>query len=91
MRVLVPRASTTGRTDARTITWRPEAPWVLVIVVSGWFVWGYFHLRPAVSVVSAARPGAAYGPWAYGHLAYSDPDIASALVNGGLKDAESAP
>ena len=72
MRVLVPRASTTGRTDARTITWRPEAPWVLVIVVSGWFVWGYFHLRPAVSVVSAARPGAAYGPWAYGHLAYSD-------------------
>ncbi|MGH8995788.1 MAG: hypothetical protein ACRDYB_07140 [Acidimicrobiales bacterium] len=37
------------------------------IAVTGWFAWSYFHLRPAASVASAARPWATYG-----HLAYSD-------------------
>jgi hypothetical protein len=36
------------------------------------FVWAYLHLRPAASVNSQLHPSAAYGPWAYGHMAYSD-------------------
>lgn len=72
MRVLMPRASTNTPTGDRTIKQLPKTPWMLAVVVSGWFVWGYLHLRPAETVTSAAHPGAAYGPWAWGHLAYSD-------------------
>jgi hypothetical protein len=46
--------------------------WIPALAVTGWFVWAYLHLRPAASVNSSLHPSAAYGPWAYGHLAYSD-------------------
>ncbi len=57
---------------ARVVTRLVLSPWVPVMAVTGWFTWAYSHLRPAPFVDSAAHPLAAYGPWSYGHLAYSD-------------------
>lgn len=72
MRASVSRTSTTKELESQKFGLLSKGPWTLVIVTSGWFLWGYFHLRPAALVTSAGRPGAAYGPWAWGHLAYSD-------------------
>ena len=52
--------------------WLPKARWMPAAAVTGWFLWAYLHLRPAASVTSSPHPFAAYGPWSYGHLAYSD-------------------
>jgi hypothetical protein len=49
-----------------------KKPWIPTLAVTGWFVGAYLHLRPAASVNSSLHPSAAYGPWAYGHMAYSD-------------------
>lgn len=46
--------------------------WVPAVAVTGWFAWAYAHLRPAAAVTSSAHPGATYGAWSWGHLAYSD-------------------
>ena len=46
--------------------------WVPAVAVTGWFAWTYAHLRPAAAVTSSAHPGATYGTWSWGHLAYSD-------------------
>ncbi len=71
MPVLASRAST-KTTTSWPATRLPRSLWVPAIAITSWFLWAYFHLRPPPSVTSAARPEAAYGPWAYGHLAYSD-------------------
>jgi hypothetical protein len=49
-----------------------NTPWLPSMVVAGWFAWAYLHLRPSASLSSSLHPSAAYGPWAYGHIAYSD-------------------
>ena len=72
MPVPVPRASTTGRRASPTVTRFRKAPWIPVIAVASWFTWAYLHLRPAASMSSSPHPMAAYGPWAYEHIAYSD-------------------
>ncbi|MGC8498174.1 MAG: hypothetical protein ACP5OV_01575 [Acidimicrobiales bacterium] len=55
-----------------SVGWPPRARWAPAVVVTGWLLWAYLHLRPAARVSSAAHPAAAYGPWSFGHLAYSD-------------------
>jgi hypothetical protein len=42
------------------------------LAVVGWVSWAYLRLRPPTSVILTAPPLKNYGPWAYGHLAYSD-------------------
>lgn len=49
-----------------------RGPWVPALAVTGWLGAAYVHLRPSVSVTSSPHPLAAYGPWAYAHLEYSD-------------------
>jgi hypothetical protein len=57
---------------ARVVSRLVLSPWVPVMAVTGWFAWAYLHLRPAASVSSSLHPMAAYGPWAWTHLGYSD-------------------
>ena len=66
------RAFVTRATGNRTITWLRTAWWIPGIAVTGWFSWAYLHLRPSTVVSSSAHPGATYGVWSWGHLAYSD-------------------
>ena len=72
MPALAPRALTARTTVHPLIARLGTRPWIPIIAVTGWFTWAYLHVRPSASVTSSAHPGAAYGPWAYGHLAYSD-------------------
>ena len=72
MTVLAPRALDAENDGELSTGWHPKGLWIPAAAVTGWFLWAYFHLRPAGSVDSAAHPFAAYGPWSYGHLAYSD-------------------
>jgi hypothetical protein len=72
MTVLAPRVLDAENDGELSTGWLPKGLWIPAAAVTGWFLWAYFHLRPAGSVDSAAHPFAAYGPWSYGHLAYSD-------------------
>jgi hypothetical protein len=69
----LPRASARSKMITIWATWGlGDAPWIPAIAVVGWFAWAYLHLRPTTVVTSSAHPGAVYGSWAWGHLAYSD-------------------
>ncbi len=48
-----------------------RSAWAPAAVVTVWFAWAYFHVRPS-GHVSAAHAWATYGTSAFGHLAYSD-------------------
>lgn len=69
---LAPRALDAESGGELSVGWLPKARWVPAVAVTGWLLWAYFHLRPAAAVTSSAHPGATYGAWSWGHLAYSD-------------------
>jgi hypothetical protein len=58
----------------------PEPPRPLVDIgyivpfaaILGWGLWAYLRLRPPTDITASVPPLKNYGPWAYGHLAYSD-------------------
>ena len=74
--VIVPNvtvdASQSISPTSKTVTALLATPWVPFATVVGWFTWAYLRLRPAAIVTSSAHAGRSYGPWAWGHLAYSD-------------------
>lgn len=59
-------------TTTGSLTGLLNKPWTPTLAVAGWFAWAYLHLRASAFVSASLHPSAAYGPWAYRHMAYSD-------------------